>query len=242
MKRIFAIAIVFFVAAISTFAEEKPWKSNLGLSYVATSGNTSTQTFSGNLGAEGTMKTIRCLVKSSYLITKDDRTEKANKFNCDVRGEKVIFSGLFAFLESTYLRDKFSGYTYRASIGPGIGYDIIQTEKQQLKSLVSSMVFFDKYSAGEIPDESYGTMKGALNYAWTIQENVKFTSAGNLIASLKKSDKYFMNAEAAMNVSINSRFAIGISYHINYQNAPPAEEIKKTDSMFMTSLIINITQ
>jgi putative salt-induced outer membrane protein len=229
-------AILFTAAGIC----EEGWKTNLGLSYVATSGNTETQTFSGKLASEGEAGPVRCVFKGSYLLTRDDKTEKANKLDVSLRGEKIIVSGLFGFIEAGYLRDRFSGYTYRASVGPGLGYDIIQSEKQQLKGLASFMFYTDKYSVGPVDKESYGSFKAGLQYKWTLQENVQFQWNTDYLMSLKEQEKYFLNTDASVNVAINSRLAIGLSYQVRYQNQIPSEEIKKTDTAFMTSLIINL--
>ena len=232
-----------FLAAFIIYAgtdDESGWKTNLGLSYVATSGNTQTQTLSGKLGSEGEISSVRCVIKGSYLLTKDDKTEKANKLDANVRGEKIIMAGLFGFIEAGYLRDRYSGYTYRASVGPGLGYDIIQCEKQQLKGLASFMFYSDKYSVGTVDKESYGSFKAGFQYKWILQENVQFQWNADYLISLKEQDKYFLNTDTSLDVAINSRLAIGLSYQIRYQNQIPSMEVKKTDTAFMTSLIINL--
>ncbi|MFC1570021.1 YdiY family protein [bacterium] len=240
MKNIIISVICLLCILVQSPGEETGWKTDVGLSYVATSGNTSTQTFSGNAGTEGTMKTFRYLAKGSYLIAKDDQEEKANKLNINARIEKIITAGLFGFLESIYGQDKYSGYTYRASIGPGLGYDIIRNDSNQLKGLVSSLYYFDKYSVGPVEKKSYATLKSQLIYKWKLSETVNFESQGNYLTSLEDSEKYFMNFETKLNVSMNSRLAIGISYQLNYQNRTPSAEVKKTDTTFMTSLIIHL--
>jgi len=240
MKPVLLVTMVLCCVLAHGHAEEKEWKTDIGLSYVATTGNTSTETFSGNAGTEGTVKSIRCLAKGSYLITRDNQEEKANKLNLNGRAEKIITAGLFGFVETVYSRDKYSGYTYRASVGPGIGYDIVQRETVQLKGLLSSLYYFDKYSAGPVDKKNYGTLKSELICKWTLNERVYWENQGNYLTSLEDGEQYFINFETKLDVSMNSRLAIGVSYRVNYQNKPPAAEIKKTDTSFMTSLIIHL--
>ncbi|MBN1781936.1 DUF481 domain-containing protein [bacterium] len=241
MKRLFVICAVLFVSMVPRLSgEEKTGKTDLGLSYVATSGNTSTETFSGKLSMERECVSVRCLFRGSMLQTRDNDEEKANKLELGTRGEKVVTAGLFVFLEFTYTRDRFSGYTYRASVGPGLGYDIISNEKHQFKSLVSSMLYKDKYAVGDTDEETYGTVKTALNYMWQIQPNMKLESNSHYLVSVKDTEKSFFLWDAAVNVAINSRFSIGVSYQVNVQNQVPAPEIKKTDTSFMTSLLVHL--
>ena len=199
-----------------------------------------TQTFSAKLGSEGEINAVRCIFNGSYLFAKDDKSEKANKLNASIRGEKIIVSGLFGFIEAGYLRDKFSGFTYRASVGPGLGYDIIQLEKQQLKGLASVMYYTDKYSVGPVDKESYGSFKSELQYNWAMRDNVQFQWNADYLLSLKKKEKYFLNTDVSLDVSISNHLAIGLDYQIRYQNQPPSKEVKKTDTTFTTSLIINL--
>ena len=88
--------------------------------------------------------------------------------------------------------------------------------------------------------ESYGSFKAGLQYKWILQENVQFQWNADYLISLKEQDKYFLNTDTSLDVAINSRLAIGLSYQIRYQNQIPSKEVKKTDTAFMTSLIINL--
>ncbi|MBN2102848.1 DUF481 domain-containing protein [bacterium] len=238
MKTIQMFVLFMFCVFLNGHTEEAEWKGDVGLSYVATSGNTGIQTFSSNVSTEGGIRTIRCQIKGNYLITKDSRIEKANRLHINARFEKIITAGLFGFLESSYARDKYSGYTYRASLGPGVGYDIIQSDYHQLKGLISSLYYFDKYSVGDVTRDRYSTAKSELSYQWKMRENVTFEGSGNCLVNLENHRKYFLHTETALNVSINNRLAVGISYQVNYQNKPPSNEVRKTDTTFMTSLII----
>ncbi len=240
MKRCTLILLSFLLCAFFLSAEETGWKTNLGLSYVATTGNTSTQTFSGKLDSQGPAGPIRCRFKGNYMLTRDNGSEKANKLDLSARGEKLIWSKLFAFIESAYLIDKYSGYDYRASIGPGLGLDLLANDMHQLKWLTSAIMYYDRFSVGDVETDSYGSVKTALNYGWNMQENVKFAVNGSYLVSLENSEKYFVNTDASMNVAINSRLAIGVSYQVNFQNSLPSPEIRKTDTAFTTSLIINL--
>jgi len=242
MKIIRILIVFMFGIVMISNSEESGWTSNIGLSYVATSGNTRTQTFSSNISAEGVIQSIRCQLKGSTLITENDHIQKANKLHVNMRFEKTITGNMFGFLESVYIKDKFSGYTYRASLGPGLGYDIIQNEQHQLKGLISSLYHFDKYSVGNVGKDQYNAAKSELNYLWIIHENATLESSGYFLLNLEDRKKAFLNMQAALNVAINNRLAIGISYQINYQNRTPSDEIKKTDTSFLTSLIIHLIQ
>jgi putative salt-induced outer membrane protein len=234
----FILIMIFWVQGL--FAEEQScWKTDLGLYYVISSGNTSMQTFSAKLASEWPWRSVRFLTKASVLNTRDSGTEKANRWDAGLRAEKSITKKLFGFLETGYLKDTFSGYTYRFSAGPGLGYEFVKNDNHELKGLVSGQYNFDKFSAGPVDKEDYAAGKAGLNYAWVIRENVKLTTGGTYLVSLDDTEKYFLNAEAALNVTLSSRLALGLSYTLNYQNLTPASDIKKTDTLYITSLLIH---
>ncbi len=221
-------------------AQEKIWKSRLEISYVKTSGNTNTETFSGKLDVEGAGWGDRYFLRSAYILAKDSSEENANKLTSEARLERVFTGRLFGFVGMSYSRDRFSGYEYRFSVGPGLGFDIIKREKHSLKGLSSINYFYEKYSVKEKDRDRFASVKNAISYQWMIKENVILKSRVGYYFSLKNREKYFYFGEATLEVGISSRFSVGISYLLNYQNLPPAPEIKNTDVSFLTSLIINL--
>jgi putative salt-induced outer membrane protein len=222
------------------YSQDTGWKKSVELSYVNTSGNTQTETLSGKLSAEYPEGKTRFFSHLSYLFSKNSGDVSANRLDTGLRLERVLFNRLFVYTAVTYEKDKFSGYDYRFSFGPGIGWDIAKSEKHILKAMASFLYFFDGYALPGDPTDDYGTASAGLEYQWKISENVDFETKAAYMASLKESEKYFITGESALKVAINSALAIGISYHIKHQNLVPAPNIKKTDTTFLTSLIVNL--
>ena len=231
--------IVLLCLPALILAEENTWKTRFGLSFVNTSGNTSTQTFSGKLDVDGSGLGNRYALASHYVLARNEGKEIVNKLNSALRVERVFTGRLFGFLAVTHLTDKFSGYDSRISVGPGLGMDILRQEKQSLKGMLSSMYYFDDYALKGLESDRYPTAKAALNYEWKLTETARFKWVNEGLVSLEDSDRYFMTSDASLQVSLSGSFAIGIGYQIAYQNKPPAAGIRKTDTTFLTSLVIN---
>ncbi len=215
------------------------WQTHLELSYVATSGNTDTQTFSSKAEIKKEEKINRYYIKFDGLYAKNDDKESANKWNLNGRWERTISEKMFGFLTANYLADKFSGYDYRLSIGPGLGYNFIKNEKHQLKGLATLSYYYDKFSSGTKSSDKYSAGDFALNYRWQILQNLKFKFDGNYIVSFDNTDKYFVNAEAGIESKISGNISLGVSYKVAYQNKLPSSSLKHTDTTFLTSLIID---
>ena len=233
---------LLFVALFlsQVFAGEKKIATRFELSYAQTSGNTKTENISGNLNVQGSFQKNKVIARSGYLMAKNNQTESANKFNVEIRYERIFTTRIFGFIESAYLRDRFSGYEYRFSTGPGLGFVIIQKEKHELKALLSGRYDFEKGSVGAAEAESYTSAKLAGEYAGKIKEHVTLKGKVNYLTSVEEMEKYYINAEAALEVAMSDQLSIGLRYLVNYQNQVPAPEIKKTDTAFLTSIIVNL--
>ncbi len=242
-KSLAAISILAIGVGGSVYAaDQKPaeWKTHIELSYVVTSGNTDTQTFASKAEVKKEEQVNRYYIKFEGLYAKNNGSETANKWNLNGRWERTISERMFGFLTANYLADKFSGYDYRLSLGPGLGYDIIKNEKHQLKGLATLSYYYDKFAPGSTDSsDSYAAGDFALNYRWQIQQNLKFKFDGDYLVSFSDTDKYFVNAEAGIESKINGHVSLGVSYKVAYQNQLPSSGLKHTDTTFLTSLVVD---
>jgi len=221
-------------------ATEAPqWKVRAELSYTSSSGNTDSETLAGKLALKREEIRNRYYFNGSVFRTENDNDETANKWGTEGRYERVIHERLFGFGDAYYIRDKFSGYRYRYGFGPGVGYDIVSTDAQSLKSRISLIYSYDRYSEGTEKSNDYLAGKVDINYEWHIMEHLIFREDAYYHVSFDDSDVYFLNSETALEVKINDAVSLGLSYIIAYQNKPPSPEIDDTDRIFLTSLIID---
>ena len=241
MKVIHSLCVLFVVFFLGQgFAGEKKIATRFELSYAQTSGNTETENISGNFSLEGQFQKNKYIVRSGYLMAKNNHTESANKFNAEIRYERVFTDRVFGFIESSYLRDRFSGYEYRFSTGPGFGLVVVQKKKHELKTLLSGRYDFEKGSVGVSETSSYASAKLAVEYTGKIREHITLKGKTDYLTSVEEIEKYYIDVETALEVALSDQLSIGLRYLVNYQNQVPALGIKKTDTAFLTSLIVNL--
>ncbi|MBT8489586.1 MAG: DUF481 domain-containing protein [Deltaproteobacteria bacterium] len=219
--------------------EEITWKTRAEFSYVKTSGNSDNETMSGKLETKREEAVNRYYGKANVFRAEDNNNDTANKWLLDGRWERVLSDRLYGFLTANYLKDKFSGYKYRVGGGPGVGYEIVKTKDHTLKGSVAVLYYHDRYSVGPEKSDDYVSGKAAISYEWQIWDNLKFKEDAYYLVSFEDTQKYFINSETALEVKIKEKVSLGISYIINYQNEPPSNNIKQTDKIFLTSLIID---
>ncbi|WP_456382863.1 DUF481 domain-containing protein [Persephonella sp.] len=238
MKKTVPAVLFLSLFFVNSYGEEKKdWKIHGELSYVKTSGNSKTETFATRVEANWKKTVNRLIGKGSFLYGKTDGTENTNKLYLLGRWERLLTERLFGFLQGDYLKDKFSGYNYKTVWSAGLGYDILKTEHHTLKGLAALGYTFSDYKAGK--NKTYTTGTAELDYKWKIRENLTFKQMLNYQVNLESTSVYFLKSDSSLQVKINANFALGVGYRVFYQNKPPSPDIKKTDTTFLTSLIID---
>lgn len=237
MKRGLFLILLPSVLFSSDESKDKLWSVHIELSYVNTSGNVNTQTLSQKLEIKREGKINRFYLKNSALYATQERRETANRLEASARWERLLTDRFFLFLTSGYERDKFSGYEYKLSGGPGAGYDLVKTDRHELKLLLSTPYYYNKLEGDGV--DNYGAAKLELYYQWRIYDNLKLKESANYFINLSDTQTYFVNSETSLEVKINDYVSLGVSYKLAYQNKPPEPGIKRTDTTFSTSLIVD---
>ncbi len=247
MRRTFWILALGGLATVhgtpATAAEggETEWKVRSELSYVQTTGNTDNQTLAGKIEASADATPNRYFAKAKGLYGKTGGDVTSSSWTAGARYERAITERFFAFVAADYLKDTFSGYDMRVTVGPGAGYDFLKTDAHTLKGLLSVLYVQENLHAVPEPtddEESYAAGKAEGNYAWQITENLKFKQNADISISFDDTDVYFVNSETALEAKLSDKLSLGIGYIVNYQNQP-AGGAEHTDTTFLTSLVID---
>jgi putative salt-induced outer membrane protein len=240
MKNTKTCLLLIMVFLRGVHSQDKKFESRLELSYVKTAGNTRTETISSKLDVQGKGLGNRYFFQSTFLRSEDDKKENANIFTSEFRVERVLSGRLFGLLGTKYVSDRFAGYEYRFSIGPGIGYDILKMEKHTLKGLCSIGYYREQSTVKEARTQEFASLKNGIHDEWTIRSNVTWKNRLEYYLSLKNREKFYVFFESALEVAMSNKLSIGIRYLVNYQNLIPAPGIVSTDTSLMTSLIIDL--
>ncbi len=234
-----ALLVMFLSPGAGAEEVQKKIKTRTELSYVETSGNTDTQTFSVSMETKKEGVKNRYFLTAKALYAKEDGRETSNKLSLDGSWERVLTERLFSLVTSGFSMDKFSGYEYRLYGGPGLGYDLVKRVRHVLQSLLSVVYNYDEYSVGEVSSDSYLTGKVTMKYEWKMLENLKFREKLDYSVSFKDRDNFFLDSSTSIEARINRALSLGLSYVVSYQNQLPSPELRHTDTTFLTTLIID---
>ena len=208
---------------------------HLELSYVETSVNTNTTTFSSKLqGIAALSDTESIKAKGSILYSESDENTSANKYNIELDYNHMINEKLYSYMGINYIKDQLSDYDYRLNIGPGLGYKFLEDEIQTIDIQGGLDYASDRYKNGT--KDNYLAGKTELNYKYKFSENLEFKQMLSYLASFEDSEKYFIVSDSALEVNMTKNLSLGISYGLDYTNQTEKE---KLDKKFLTSLIVD---
>lgn len=234
------VLLICFLIVLPVLSQDKKSETNAGVSYVSTVGNTNQETFSLNFrhSAQGVKNSFEFQAQlfKGYLNGK----KASDRLDAMVRYEFKFAGPVFAFATLSNLQDDFAGYTARWTLGPGLGVDIINREKHQLKMLISALYFWDDYTSKYVENRQYGTVTSNLDYMWKLSETATAKFLANGYYSLEDSQQYGYQFDIIMDIAINKVFSIGFQYQRRYNHWIPGNDFKRLDSIFMTTLVMNL--
>lgn len=223
------------IVLLSTTGYSIDVDKHLELSYVQTSGNTNTTTFSSKLqGTAALSNTESIKAKGSVLYSENDENTSANKYNIELDYNHMINEKLYSYMGINYIKDELSDYDYRLNIGPGLGYKLIENEIQTVDIQGGLDYAYDKYKPGTT--DNYLAGRTELNYKYKFSENLDFKQMISYLASFEDANKYFIVSDSSLEVNMTKNLSLGISYNMDYTNQTQKE---KLDKKFLTSLIVD---
>lgn len=238
------LAAVLFVAAPALAeedaAEEPAWVGNIGLSYVATSGNTDTQ----SLGLDFQMKRgpdpwgIELFAKATRA--EEDGNLTAERYEAGVVGRRSLADRWEVFAGLAGEKDQFKGYDLRAVVDTGVTYRALLGPRHELW-FDAGLAYTDEDRIEPEPDDDFFGGKLAGHWVWTISETASFHQDLTYFPNFDNSDKWRGVSLTALQASLNSWLAMKVGYEIRYENEPGfdgAIERDSTDTTTNVSLVV----
>ncbi|NCB13780.1 MAG: DUF481 domain-containing protein, partial [Erysipelotrichia bacterium] len=199
---------------------------HLELSYVQTSGNSNTSTFSTKLEASTALDDRSSVkAKGNILYSESNNESSANKYDIELDYNYMLNQKAYAYFGVNYLKDQFSDYDYRLNAGPGLGYKLLDNKEQTI-DLQGGLDYARDLYANGIKDE-YVASRAEINYRYKINDNLKFKQMFNYLVSLEDNNKYFMASDTSLSVKMTDNLSLGVSYRIDYVNETTKEKSDK---------------
>lgn len=219
--------------------DEKRLSNETSLSLVNTTGNSETLSVAGKneLNYKFNEKwTGSWVIGAVYNET--NGSKETERYFTDLRADYLISDRWYAYGLGSWFQDKFSGFDNRIGLGPGLGYKFLLGPSHFLLFEGGLNYTYEDYTDPNEDNENFLEGRAFGSYEWRFTEKTKFSQGLEYLQSFEDSNTWKFNSETALITAITDILALKISYSIFYNNDPRPSDLKKTDTILATSVVI----
>jgi putative salt-induced outer membrane protein len=217
---------------------EPIWTSHLGLSYLATSGNSETTTF--GLDFVATRRPMPWGLEISALLDRADKDgeKTAERHHAGLRGTRTLAERWDAFAGLSAEQDEFAGINLRSIVEAGVVYKALTGPRHTLE-LDAALNWTDEDRLPpEIDDSWLGSLFG-LDYTYAISDSAAFSQGLKHFANFDDTGNWRAESLTALTAALNKKLALRLSYEIRYRNEP-LDDNDDTDTTSKASLVLSL--
>jgi putative salt-induced outer membrane protein len=217
-------------------AEElPPWKGNIEVSYVQSSGNTDSLSLVAAGKVERKTNRSRFAGEAKTIYGRKNDTTSAKSWSTALKYDFQLTDNLSLFVLESVERDTLKGIEFRSMHQGGLGYYFIKTSSDTLQGEAGAGYtqedLVEPFNNRELP-----TARLFVGYIRSFTPKNRFEQRVEYLPNLKNSKDYIINEESALITNLMGNFAFKISYTISYDNLP-TERFDKMDRIFKSSLL-----
>jgi putative salt-induced outer membrane protein YdiY len=215
------------------------WDVSSELSFVATSGNTSTR----SIGLGGSL-THRHQTRTSgasiaFFTNEVDGVTEAESIGARIRHGIQVRDRLQIFGEGSYGRDRFAGLDDRVVVAGGLSY----ATSVRRSHVITADGGFGFTSEDRLDGRHlrFASATGAVRYAWEIKPTADVTQDIRLNADLQSAANWHGTTATAVTVTVTRVVSLRFSHVLEYRNAPVAG-FGRTDARTAITLVLSVRQ
>jgi putative salt-induced outer membrane protein len=226
-------AVAFLNYSQAQAAETAPWKAEVELGVINTTGNTESRSINAKAMGEYNTTSWRHKANLESLVTSDVSGTSAERYYLAEKSDrKFTDSPSYVFEQIDYEADRFSGYTYRSTFTLGYGRTLVKRDDLTLDAEIGAGYRKSEESAtNNIIEESIG--RGGFNLDWAITSHSGFREAVYVEAG---SEATITKSVTALKAQVNGNLATKLTYTIKNTSDVPVGN-KKTDTETAFTLV-----
>ena len=253
-----AIAAISVISAYTAFGEEvaEPKATDVSVTLGGTlnDGNTESTDFNAAIDVEGAISTVGTFkagaaanfAKSTTKSTSTDAdgnsvTEKntettAENYEAKGRVDFNVSDPISAYFDASYLRDEIADIDYRITAGPGLSYNFLKDDVNEVRLDAGISPMWERTSG----DSEFYTMGRAAEYAsHAFANGAKVWESVEFLQAFEDGDKYLVNAEVGVESPLSDRLSLRLVAQDKY-NSLPADGNEKNDVKVIAAVRIKL--
>ena len=229
-----AAALVCRAAAAD---ELKPiWDLKLGLSYVATSGNSQTSTLGANVDYTRRFELWSLAAFASAVNAAKDGSTSAERYVAGARANYPLTPRLALVGGVKGEKDRFAGFDLRGIVDAGVEWKLIDT-KLYAASVLGGLTWTHEKPVVGSTDSTFGGLAG-IRAALKLSPTSEATGTATFYPSFEQGDDWRLEGGLGVQAAISELLALKVSWELRYDNVP-VPGFRKTDTVTLVSLVLN---
>lgn len=222
-------------AGTTTPASEPLWKGSAGLAYLATTGNSDTETLGLDFQLERRPTPWGLAVRANFHRAEQDGETSAERLYANARALRSLNERWELFGGIAGEQDEFSGIDLRTLIEAGATYRALRGPVHFL-AFDGGLTWTDEDRVSPLVDDSFLGAVFGLGYEWKFGENATFKQQLAYFPNFDESDDWRLGSTTSLAASLTRGLAIQLSYELRYRNQPLGAN-DDTDTTTKVSLV-----
>jgi putative salt-induced outer membrane protein YdiY len=240
--RVLLVAITLSFVAVSARAQAPappppPHQTSAEVSFVGTSGNSSTESIGVGVTREDHLDGWIITSKAAYIHNSSFGELKAESVALVFQGAKTLTPKLSVFGKYGFLHDRFAGIESRNAVGLGLAYIVLENSTNKLTADGSFGYAQEERTIS--PTTKSGTWDMGLFYTLKLSDNAEISDDARMVFSLSDGQDWRSGNIASVTAKLNSIFSLKFSNTVRYVNAP-VPGFQKTDTVTSVALVAKV--
>ncbi len=233
MRHPTALGMALLLSTTPALADDRPWKGSAELGFVATSGNTQTQTLNVRAAAEYATDGWVHSAAFEALNNNDGTRTTAERYLLRGKSTRSLSETDYVFGGIQYEDDRFSGYDYQLTGNLGYGRRLVDRDELKVNAEIGPGARRLRLNEGDTSDEITLHLGGDL--AWKVSESATLTEVLTMDTG---SDAAITRSVTALQTRVIGSLALKASLTIKHTSDVPAGT-RKTDTETALTLVYN---
>ena len=211
------------------------WETQVGASFVGTSGNSETSSTGADFAAHRRWPVWQLDSSAVAIRTSDHDLRTAERYLGDVRGQRKLGSIIGLTTGWRAERDRFSGINFRSVLDAGLTWKLVREPRWTLDGVSAIAWNHESPTAGAGVNDPVGVLQ--------VLSRVPFGAAGDttqrytFYPNFHHSSAYLSEAELSSQAAMNIHLSVKLGYLFRRSNEP-VSGFKKNDTTMTASIVL----
>ena len=214
--------------------EERAWSAAITLGTSVTTGNTDVRSASANATAQRKWADkARLNLNLLWNFQETDDVITQRKLYGAAKYDRFITEKLYWYLQATGDKDEQARVELRATAGPGLGYQFLDTEKWKVAGELGVSYYYEEFTSG-VRNE-YAAARIAWDWAWTPSDVFRLVQNGQVFPSLEDQDDVYSRLDTSAQVTLTGSLIAALQWVWDWNNTPE-EGLERSDNLYLITL------